>query len=197
MNWFQRHLNWIVVLFSIVANLVWVNTKDPLSFWFIGFLVATPFVCGWALKQKGRSLWHLLILFLPFGWIWFLCLENRRQQLVTGHVEMPFRESTSSALPEAEAWIKKLPEAETYIGNRKTHTFHRLNCRLVQRMSPNNAIGFVSAEQALTLGYDPCVICNPSYPEDLPWFLNEMWDEAGEETRRKIRTEIKKERRAA
>jgi len=32
---------------------------------------------GWVLKKKNRSLWNLLWLIVPFGWIVFLCLENR------------------------------------------------------------------------------------------------------------------------
>ncbi len=32
---------------------------------------------GWVLRKKNRSLWNLLWLIVPFGWIVFLCLENR------------------------------------------------------------------------------------------------------------------------
>ena len=33
---------------------------------------------GWILRKKARSLWWVLILFVPFGWIVFLSLENRK-----------------------------------------------------------------------------------------------------------------------
>ena len=36
---------------------------------------------GWVLRKKNRSLWNLLWLIIPFGWIVFLCLENRADVL--------------------------------------------------------------------------------------------------------------------
>jgi len=37
-------------------------------------------VSGWVIKQKGRSLWWLLLFFVPFGWISFFLLENRSNE---------------------------------------------------------------------------------------------------------------------
>jgi hypothetical protein len=43
----------------------------------ITIAVITP-VWWWALRRKNRSLWWIpLGLFVPFGWIVLLCLENR------------------------------------------------------------------------------------------------------------------------
>jgi len=100
MNWFERHLNWTMVL-------AWLGTL-PVAF-IAGFIIAMvmvsadPYVSeealdgagfvtgviialvilipswGWVLKKKNRSLWWLLLgLFVPLGWIVLLCLENRR-----------------------------------------------------------------------------------------------------------------------
>ena len=37
---------------------------------------------GWVLRRKGRSLWNLLWLIVPLGWIVFLCLENRSSTFI-------------------------------------------------------------------------------------------------------------------
>ena len=96
LNWFQRHLNWTVVLTAIGTTAVVFglsiffavtvpNAPDELYFplFIIPLVVIMP-VAGWALKRKNRSLWWLLILFIPFGWIVYLCLENRRYLLERG-----------------------------------------------------------------------------------------------------------------
>jgi len=82
-NWFQRHLNWTVILSGVATNvllLVIAFTESESLFWVIYSLciIALFVVAGWALRQKNRSLWWLFIFFVPFGWIVFLCLENRR-----------------------------------------------------------------------------------------------------------------------
>jgi hypothetical protein len=90
LNWFQKHLNWSwflaivaswVLAFIVGVFLVLIApsiTDEALEG--LGILIAIVvalIVGGWALRRKRRSLWWLLILFVPFGWIAFLCLENR------------------------------------------------------------------------------------------------------------------------
>ena len=97
-NWFKRHLNWTSVLSFIVYYPICflvgfilgiiIYTSDPyiseeaiegISYLFT-FIIALAWLVpihGWILKQKKRRLWWLLILLVPFGWIVFLCLENR------------------------------------------------------------------------------------------------------------------------
>lgn len=97
LNWAQRHLNWTVVLTAIAANAiafavsVWLLMVDPTSPDSVLNIIYFAIVAGivlpvgaWALRRKYRSLWWLLILFVPFGWIAFLCLENRRFLLEHG-----------------------------------------------------------------------------------------------------------------
>ena len=43
----------------------------------IAILFLLP-ISGWILDQKGRSLWNLILIFIPFGLIIFLCIGNRR-----------------------------------------------------------------------------------------------------------------------
>ena len=64
MNWFQRHLNWTWVL----AYLLWfaINLYADDSFgiaWWLSLAAAIFLlvVSGWVIKQKGRSLWWVLL----------------------------------------------------------------------------------------------------------------------------------------
>lgn len=100
LNWFHRHLNWtaflswvalypLIFLAGFVLGLILYSVDPSVSEesvtafgYLIGFTVALAWLLptnGWILKQKGRSLWHLLWLFVPFG-IWvFLSLENKNE----------------------------------------------------------------------------------------------------------------------
>lgn len=90
-NWFERHLNWTMVLgvvgaylavfIAVFAIVLFDPYVSDVALSGIGLIITlailTP-VWGWALRRKNRSLWWLpLGLFVPFGWIVLLCLENR------------------------------------------------------------------------------------------------------------------------
>jgi len=91
-NWFERHLNWTMVLALVgVYGVNFINGLMaglsthyvPYLTWFdIGLMIISlailALVWGWALRRKNRSLWWLpLGLFVPFGFIVLLCLENK------------------------------------------------------------------------------------------------------------------------
>jgi len=99
-SWFRRHLNWTMVLAwpagfvvaFIVVMIIWgidlyasdaqVEVMSSLS-----GAVVVCLIWGWALRQKNRSLaWLLLGIFVPFGWIALLCLDNRSQ--LSGTLEL-------------------------------------------------------------------------------------------------------------
>ena len=94
MNWFQRHLNWtcvlgyrlaLVVFFVVgvlVGNvLIWL-TDDPtlgdaaIVVGAIAGIITLLLLTGWLLRQKGRSLWWLLLL-PAIVWCLPLWLENK------------------------------------------------------------------------------------------------------------------------
>ena len=104
MNWFKRHLNCTLIITvagtylptmvgfapvespeperSIVGSLIQlVNptiSNETLSWFYLPIWLALMLpIAGWVLKQKNRSLWHLLWGIVPFGWIVILCLKNR------------------------------------------------------------------------------------------------------------------------
>ena len=85
-NWFERHLNWAMVLTWLSMLLViyligiFIALIDP-SFteaaaeglgYILGFILPLP-VAVWVLKKKKRSLWWLLISGSPF----FLLITNK------------------------------------------------------------------------------------------------------------------------
>ena len=100
LNWFQRHLNWTMVFSWLFAppvgllcgllvglalefsNLVetseYLFTTLILPMLVIGAGLIT-WVTGWAIKKKGASLWNLIWLVVPFGFIPLLQLENRSE----------------------------------------------------------------------------------------------------------------------
>lgn len=61
---------------------------------------------------------------------------------------------------------KPAPEAKervtvSYIGNRRSHIFHRAGCHYVRRMNEGNKVGFDNREEAISKGYRPCLKCCP------------------------------------
>jgi hypothetical protein len=64
MNWFQRHLNWTWALAYLLWFVINAYARDPFGIlWWLS-LVAAVFwliVSGWVIKQKGRSLWWILL----------------------------------------------------------------------------------------------------------------------------------------
>lgn len=94
MSWFERHLNWTMILaffasFLIVylVSLFIISVFTYMSTGIYYFIIYTVnilwilFVGAWVLRKKMRSLWNLLLLFVPFGLIIFLCLENRTSNI--------------------------------------------------------------------------------------------------------------------
>lgn len=76
-SWFERHLNWTVILVVVISDLLWIFTGSLFALYLA--VIASSIAVGWALKRKCRRLWWLLIFFAPCGWIAFLCIENRSE----------------------------------------------------------------------------------------------------------------------
>ena len=49
----------------------------------------------------------------------------------------------------------------SYIGNRRSHIFHRAGCHYVRRMNEGNKVEFDSRDEAIEEGYRPCLKCCP------------------------------------
>ena len=99
MNWFQRHLNWSLVLatigtyfasfgvgllfgYTMAPEVVLMSAKDLegtsiLIGIIVGLAILIP-ISVWFLHRKGRRLGWLGMLFVPFGLIVLLCLRNHR-----------------------------------------------------------------------------------------------------------------------
>jgi hypothetical protein len=93
-NWFQRHLNWTLILGGIgiffvdvligiflrITGLFRLLTVFRLDF-VLGVILFMLFLVhiGWFLRRKNRSLAWVLIIFVPFGWIVLLALANKSE----------------------------------------------------------------------------------------------------------------------
>jgi len=80
MNWFERHLNWTLILAVFGAALpasilIWL-IDSMLVDWMAVTIIALP-VAIWFLRRKNRSLWWLWLWFLPLVWLVFLLLRNK------------------------------------------------------------------------------------------------------------------------
>lgn len=83
-GWFQRHLNWTAVMIWVLLLPLSVVIADIIGIPIDIIILAVPILIilpltGWALKQKNRSLWWLLLFIIPFLWLVYLGLENRSQ----------------------------------------------------------------------------------------------------------------------
>ena len=95
MNWFERHLNWTLLL-DLLGSPILVYGLILLSALILSFggylaggllIIILAFVAAgtswwviiWVIRQKRRSLGHLFWALIPFGFIaWFL-LQNRSE----------------------------------------------------------------------------------------------------------------------
>lgn len=48
-----------------------------------------------------------------------------------------------------------------YVGNRRSHKFHRMNCTAISEMSGQNRVEFADRAHAAAAGYSPCGMCKP------------------------------------
>jgi fructose-specific phosphotransferase system IIC component len=97
MNWFERHLNWTLILGTIgsllaafiasfIVGIIFYNLPDK-DVEGIATLINIPIISigtiitiVWVLRHKNRSLWWLLMAFVPFGYIVWLCLKNKNYE---------------------------------------------------------------------------------------------------------------------
>lgn len=93
-EWALKHLNWAWVLYPLLAYIpffiimVILFSVAPDDTGSIAIVVLMSFalvswqwyLSVWSLKHKGRSLWNLLYLLIPYiGGIIFLCISNKDQ----------------------------------------------------------------------------------------------------------------------
>jgi len=103
-NWYRRHLNWTWVFAQLAVGLIgffiiaifvsglfvsgtmlpseesiFASVSVIQIIVLVLQMIAMFGVGVWILKRKKRGLAWLLIFLVPFGWIVFLCLENRSQ----------------------------------------------------------------------------------------------------------------------
>ena len=59
--------------------------------------------------------------------------------------------------------VQKSIEADTgaYIGNARSHKFHRPDCRYTKKIAPRNRVFLKSRREAIDKGYVPCKVCKP------------------------------------
>jgi hypothetical protein len=84
--------------------------------------------------------------------------ENGNGSLPVGAVDV--ENDTSGGKPMSVSSTTDTSEA-TLVGSSTSKKYHRLDCRYVAKIKPENRINFTSAEDAKRQGYLPCKSCNP------------------------------------
>ena len=132
-DWFQRHLNWTVIMLWVLlfpfANII--GDILGISVGVISLIVPIFIILpltGWALNQKNRSLWWLSIFIIPFMWLVFLSLKNRSlESQKTGDQETPITESQEEEYQHniweiyRKEWATASPERRTVLNKRMLH----------------------------------------------------------------------------
>jgi len=90
MNWFERHLNWTILIATVVGlilacSTVFAETETLFLLMLIVQATIVAPVCGWAVKQKGQSLWNLL--WLLCGWLIGILILMSMENLKGVHLE--------------------------------------------------------------------------------------------------------------
>lgn len=63
---------------------------------------------------------------------------------------------------DAGLWQEKKQDTEqSYVGNKRTYTFHRPSCPVAEKMPFKNRIAFTSRMDPIKIGYTPCRRCKP------------------------------------
>lgn len=68
---------------------------------------------------------------------------------------------SSSVVPEVDHQKSVQADAGAYIGNKRSHKFHRPECRWAKTMSLKNKVVFTARQEAINQGYVPGKICKP------------------------------------
>jgi hypothetical protein len=161
MNWCRRHLNWTTILGAVavfmlaaLAQAVLALAVPLASQGTYGALAATiwlvglPIVWGWVLKQKGRSLWWLLlVVFVPFGFIAMFTLQDRTAKW---HPLDAGGDTVVDAVPATAGATKLPPGVEVRIA--------RVLSEQAARNSESSAAG---AEAGIAAGYMEVPEANP------------------------------------
>lgn len=53
-----------------------------------------------------------------------------------------------------------------FIGNKATKKYHAAGCPQLSQIHPENRVAFRLPAETARLGYTPCGICHPRWPED-------------------------------
>jgi tetratricopeptide (TPR) repeat protein len=141
-NWFQRHLNWTWGLAYLLWFVINAYANDPFGIaWWLS-LVAAIFwliVSGWVIKQKGRSLWWILL--TPF----FSPLWLKNKRLVSQNLP---------TIPDED--LQELPDNPSWLLKRALRAFDKKHyrlaswlCRIAIHGNPNDYFALCKYAQSL------------------------------------------------
>lgn len=82
--------------------------------------------------------------------------ESSEAETATG--EMPDKISVDQTKPGSGGTTAS---SGSYVGNKKTHVFHKSTCSSIKKTKDENKAYFKERTDAVNQGYSPCKRCNP------------------------------------
>ena len=71
------------------------------------------------------------------------------------------RQSQSESTSSSKSWLSKINKDWNYVASKRSKVFHRLDCKMAQRICPMNLTGYKTRADAVKDGKRPCKICKP------------------------------------
>lgn len=68
---------------------------------------------------------------------------------------------TATPMPTAADTPAPVQSAGVFVGSVESDKYHYPSCRHAEKILESNEIWFSSPEQAQSMGYDPCKVCDP------------------------------------
>jgi hypothetical protein len=107
MNWFEKHLNWTLILVYIciypvlfilglctgyILAIIGITITDDIlnTIEIVSYIITFIWLVSgtvWYINEKCRSLWWGVLMFIPLGLIWLLLLKNNNINQTKEYIE--------------------------------------------------------------------------------------------------------------
>ncbi len=118
-------------------------------------------------KKKDEKGHLLAYVFVKKTFVNADLIRNGYARADVSRPNVKYRDTLLEAQKRAKAddkgiWSEKKEDTEKYyIGNKRTSSFHRPTCKMIEKIPEKSRIIFHNRSDAIKIGYVPCKICKP------------------------------------